>query len=47
LSYGRSFYFRLENTFLQTDGNLRIGTELYMRITPSRKTAEKHIRRLS
>ena len=33
--------------FLQSDGYLRIGTELYMRITPSRKTAEKHIHRLA
>lgn len=33
--------------FLISDGYLRIGTELFMRITPSRKTAEKHIRRLS
>ena len=32
--------------FLYSDGYLRIGTELFMRITPSRKTAEKHIRRL-
>ena len=32
--------------FLCSDGYLRIGTELFMRITPSRKTAEKHIRRL-
>ena len=34
-------------TFLQTDGYLRIGTELFMRVATSRKTAEKHIRRLS
>ena len=33
-------------TFLYSDGYLRIGTELFMRITQSRKTAEKHIRRL-
>lgn len=39
-------YTDLRN-FLVSDGYLRIGTELYMRITPSRKTAEKHIRRLS
>lgn len=32
--------------FLYSDGYLRIGTELFMRITPSRKTAEKHLRRL-
>ena len=32
--------------FLYSDGYIRIGTELFMRITPSRKTAEKHIRRL-
>ena len=32
--------------FLYSDGYLRIGTELFMRITPSRKTAEKHIWRL-
>lgn len=32
--------------FLYSDGYLRIGTELFMRITPSRKTAEKHIRRM-
>ena len=32
--------------FLYSDGYLRIGTELSMRITPSRKTADKHIRRL-
>ena len=30
-------------TFLQKDGYLRIGTELFMRVTTSRKTAEKHI----
>lgn len=35
-------YTDLRN-FLVSDGYLRIGTEL----TPSRKTAEKHIRRLS
>ena len=34
-------------TFLKKDGYLRIGTELFMRVTTSRKTAEKHIRRLS
>ncbi len=33
--------------FLYSDGYLRIGTELYMRITPSRKTADKHLRRLA
>ena len=33
-------------SFLYSDGYLRIGTELFMRITPSRKTAEKHLRRL-
>ena len=35
--------------FLVSDGYLCVGTELYMnmRITPSRKTAEKHLRRLS
>lgn len=33
--------------FLFSDGYLRIGTELFMRVTPSRKSAEKHIRRLS
>ena len=38
-------YTQLRN-FLYSDGYLRIGTELFMRITPSRKTAEKHIRRL-
>lgn len=32
--------------FLYSDGYLRIGTELFMRITPSRKTSEKHIHRL-
>ena len=32
--------------FLYADGYLRIGTEMFMRITSSRKTAEKHIRRL-
>ena len=41
----KTAYTALRN-FLQSDGYLRIGTELYMRITPSRKTAEKHIRRL-
>ena len=39
-------YTDLRN-FLYADGYLRIGTELFMRITPSRKTAEKHIRRLA
>ena len=39
-------YTELRN-FLYADGYLRIGTELYMRITASRKTAEKHLRRLS
>ena len=33
-------------SFLYSDGYLRIGTELFMRITPSRKTVEKHLRRL-
>ena len=33
-------------SFLYSDGYLRIGTELFMRITPSRKTTEKHLRRL-
>lgn len=37
-------YTDLRN-FLVSDGYLCIGTELYMRITPSRKTAEKHLRR--
>ncbi len=39
-------YTDLRN-FLVSDSYLCIGTELYMRITPSRKTAEKHLRRLS
>jgi len=39
-------YTDLRN-FLISDGYLRIGTELFMRITSSRKTAEKHIRRLN
>ena len=38
-------YTALRN-FLYSDGYLRIGTELFMRIATSRKTAEKHIRRL-
>ena len=38
-------YTALRN-FLFSDGYLRIGTELFMRITPSRKTAEKYVRRL-
>ena len=38
-------YTALRN-FLYSDGYLRIGIELFMRVTPSRKTAEKHIRRL-
>lgn len=33
--------------FLYSDGYIRIGTELFMRVTPSRKTAEKHINKLA
>ncbi len=32
--------------FLITDGYIKWGQELYMRITPNRKTAEKHLRRI-
>lgn len=39
-------YTDLRN-FLISDGYLRIGTELFMRVTASRKTAEKHIRHLT
>ncbi|MDO4393103.1 MAG: CRISPR-associated endonuclease Cas2 [Bacillota bacterium] len=39
-------YTRLRD-FLHSDGYLRIGTELFMRITSSRKTVEKHMRRLA
>lgn len=38
-------YTKLRN-FLYSDGYLRIGTELFMRITSSRKATEKHMRRL-
>ena len=39
-------YTSLRN-FLYADGYERIGTELFMRVATSRKTAEKHIRRLA
>lgn len=32
--------------FLQKDGYLRIAPEVYMRIVPNRKSAEKHYRRI-
>ena len=32
--------------FLRTDGYLRIAPEVYMRIVPNRKAAEKHYRRI-
>ena len=32
--------------FLQKDGYLRIAPEVYMRIVPNRKAAEKHYRRI-
>ena len=38
-------YTDLRN-FLYSDGYIRIGTELFMRVASSRKTAEKHLRRL-
>ena len=33
-------------SFLQSDGYIRIGNELFMRVTFNRKTAEKHLSRL-
>lgn len=33
--------------FLVSDGYILIGQELYMRVSTNRKSAEKHIRRLS
>lgn len=41
----KTAYTALRN-FLQSDGYVRIGTELYMRVTFNRKTAEKHLKRL-
>ena len=32
--------------FLHKDGYIRIAPEVYMRIVPNRKTAEKHFRRI-
>ncbi len=43
---GTKMAYTALRSFLYSDGYLRIGTELFMRVTPSRKTAEKHIRRL-
>ncbi len=33
--------------FLQRDGYIRIGPEVFMRIVPNRKASEKHYRRIS
>ena len=43
---GTKMAYTALRTFLYSDGYLRIGTELFMRVTSGRKTAEKHIRRL-
>ena len=44
--YGtKSAYTKLRD-FLRSDGYLRIGNEMFMRITMSKKTAMKHITRL-
>lgn len=33
--------------FLISDGYIRIAPEVFMRITPNRKTSEKHLRRIN
>ena len=38
-------YTNLRN-FLKRDGYIRIAPEVFMRITPNRKTSEKHLRRI-
>ena len=39
-------YTQLRN-FLKSDGYIRTGNELFMRVTAGRKASQKHLRRLS
>ena len=44
--YGTKGAYTQFRKFLASDGYLRLGPELFMRITPNRKSAEKHLRRV-
>ena len=45
--WGTKTEFTNLRKFLISDGYLRIAPEVFMRIVPNRKTAEKHYRRLA
>lgn len=44
--WGTKTEYTILRKFLLRDGYLRIAPEVFMRITPTRRTSEKHFRRL-